>query len=142
MPLAILERLKVFLWKLCEPLFPTVRDTWVFLGFITHNERQPFPYGWLKADIGERGLRRALTAAGFTNDYIGWIDPDEVLNMRNVVDVIYQYHVRLFRDGEVRGHYEYTPESHPLKHLRDVGMAEGVDYLKPLLEPLLDQGHS
>lgn len=137
MPITILERIKTFLWTMLEPLFPTLRDMWVFFGFIKHNERQPFTYGRLKQGQNERSLRQALMAAGFSNDYLGWIDPDEVLNMRKVVHTMFQYHVRLFKDGEVRGHYEYTPESQPFKHLYDVGMKDGSSYLKPLLSPLV-----
>ncbi len=139
MPIALLERIKTFLWKLFEPLFPTIRDTLVFLGFIKHNERQPYPYGWLKDGASERSLRALLAKAGFSSDYLGWIDPGEVLNMRRIVNTIYQYHVRLFQDGEVRAHYEYTTESHPFKHLHDVGLEDGASYLEPLLAPVLSQ---
>lgn len=138
MPIKLLERVKAFLWKLFEPLFPTVRDTWVFLGFIKHDERQNFPLGWLRGGASVRDLRQQLTKAGFSHDYLGWVDPDEVLNMRQAVDTIYQYHVRLYKDGEVRGHYELTPESHPFKHLHEKGMVDGASYLEPLLGPLLD----
>jgi hypothetical protein len=38
-----------------------------------------------------------------------------------LVDFKHQYHLRVFKDGEVRGHYEYTPECHPIWHLQKVG---------------------
>ena len=133
----LLERFKKFYWKLFEPFFPTVRDAWVAMGLISHDIRQPYLYGRLKSGCTTQGLRQRLTATGFANDYIAWIDPDEVLNMRQVVDVIYQYHVRLFIDGEVRAHREFTAESHPFKHLYDVGLSDGADYLKPLLAELV-----
>jgi|SRR3989338_669208 len=133
----LLERFKKFYWKLFEPFFPTVRDAWVAMGLISHDIRQPYLYGQLKPGLTHLNLRRHLTAAGFKNDYVAWVDPDEVLNMRQVVDVIYQYHVRLFIDGEVRAHREFTAESHPFKHLYDVGLSDGADYLKPLLAELV-----
>lgn len=31
---------------------------------------------------------------------------------------------RVFADGEVRGHYEYTPECAPLSHMKKIGMED------------------
>ncbi|MFZ5391242.1 MAG: hypothetical protein ACOZAJ_03145 [Patescibacteria group bacterium] len=134
----MLEKIKRLAWKLFEPVFPSVRDLWVHLGFIKHNSRQPYLIGQLKSGLTEKDLRQKLTAAGFSNDYLAWIDPDEILNMRKVVNIIYQYHIRLFLDGEIRGHYEYTAESHPFKHLYDKDMSDGRDYLYPLIQDLLE----
>lgn len=55
--------------------------------------------------------------------------------MRKLAGVEYQYHVRLFKDSEVRGHYEFAAETNPIKHLREIGMVTGEDYLTPLLTP-------
>ncbi len=134
----MLEKIKQLAWKIFEPIFPSVRDLWVHLDFIKHNSRQPYLIGRLKSNLNEKDLRQKLATAGFTNDYLAWIDPDEILNMRKIVNTIYQYHVRLFWDGEIRGHYEYTAESHPFKHLYDKGMTDGRDYLGPLLQDLLE----
>lgn len=133
----MLEKIKQLTWKLFEPIFPSVRDFWVFLGFIKHSTRQPHLLGKLKPGLTKKSLRTKLNLAGFSDDYLAWIDPDEILNMRKIVKTIYQYHVRLFLDGEIRGHYEYTAESHPFKHLYDKGMTDGRDYLLPLLQDLL-----
>jgi len=138
MPRAFALRLKHWFWKLFGPFFPSFRDLWLWLGFIKHNERQPYLFGRLKSGLGGHEVRQLLAAAGFSNDYIAWIDPDEVVNMRKVVNVEYQYHVRLFNDGEIKGHHEFAAEAHPFKHLYDVGMESGEDYLKPLLAPLLE----
>jgi len=155
----MLERTKKFLWHLIEPLFPTVRDIWVFFGFMEHKERQNFLIGYLKKNVTERDFKKYLINHNFTNDYLGWIDPDEILNMRLVVHKpiyhhdavnqndkqnshfkvgIYQYHLRLFTDLEVRGHFEFTTESHPFMHLFERGMVPGLEYFKPLLESMLD----
>jgi len=131
------EASKKFFWKLIEPIFPTIRDIWVGLGFMEHNIRQPYLLGRLKNGLNELDFRQLLKTAGFDNDYIGWIDPDEVVNMRKIVDTIYQYHVRLFSDGAIHGHHEYTPESHPFRHLFDIGMSEAKSFLTPLLEEIM-----
>jgi len=135
--LLMLEKIKRLGWKILEPIFPTVRDLWVWFGFIKHNQRQPYLLGKLKQSASLADLKKLLNQNGFNDDYLAWIDPDEILNMRKITDTIYQYHVRLFSDGEVRGHYEYTVESHPFKHLYDRGMTDGRAYLAPLLQPLL-----
>lgn len=129
----MLYKLKKIFWKLFEPIFPTVRDTWVFLGFMKHDERQRYLLGYLKTGLSRSDLRAILIKAGFEDDYLGWVDPSEILNMRKIINFVYQYHVRLFPDGEIRGHYEFSTESHPFKHLYEVGMTDGFDYLKPLL---------
>lgn len=129
---------KIF-WRAFEPFFPTVRDAWVAMGLISHEIRQPYLYGKLKADYTTDDLRKKLEINGFKNDYVAWVDPDEILNMHKIVDTIYQYHVRLFIDGEIRAHHEYTAESHPFKHLYDIGLTDGADYLKPLLVDLVDE---
>lgn len=137
MPVTFWERIKQFLWKLIDPIFPTVRDALVFLGVISHEQRQDYIYGNLKTGITLFDVHQYLEQQGFSNDYVSWIDPGETLNMRKLTDVVYQYHVRLFEDGEVRAHHEYTPESHPWKHLFERGMTPGETYLRTLLAPLL-----
>lgn len=137
MPITLWERLKQFLWHLIEPIFPTIRDACVLLGIVSHEQRQDFVYGFLKEGATLQLLRQHLLANGFSDDYVSWIDPGETLNMRKPHQLIWQYHVRLFEDNEVRAHLEYTPESHPWKHLFEKGMTPGQDYLKSLLAPLL-----
>jgi len=139
MLLKIVELAKKIFWKLFDPFFPTVRDAWVAMGLISHDIRQPYLYGKLKTDKTSQDLRKLLETSGFTNDYVAWVDPDEILNMSKLVDEIYQYHVRLFIDNKVRGHHEFTAEAHPFKHLYDVGLSDGSTYLKPLLTELVEE---
>jgi hypothetical protein len=51
----------------------------------------------------------------------------------------YCYHVRLFADGEIKGHYERTVESNPFAHFFEIGMQAKTEmfmnFLKPMLEP-------
>lgn len=133
------ETIKNIFWGALEPLFPTLRDIWIWCGFMTPPPRQNFHYGYVKKDIRISDVRELLNKNGFSHDYIAWVDPGEVLNMRKVVDIIFQYHVRLFNDGEVRAHHEYTGESHCFKHLFEKGMTKGEDYLYPLLKDVLDE---
>lgn len=133
------EKIKNIFWSAIEPLFPTMRDIWIWLGFMTPPPRQNFHYGYVKPEITISDVRNLLKKNGFDHDYIAWVDPGEVLNMRKVVNIIYQYHLRLFNDGEIRGHHEYTGESHCFKHLFEKGFTKGEDYIYPLIENILDK---
>lgn len=61
---------------------------------------------------------------GFENHYLCWVDPGQIASLRLIDprDVRYQYHLRLFKDREVRGHYEKTLRRHPWHHLLEIGM--------------------
>ena len=71
---------------------------------------------------------------GFEKIKIAWLDDGEILSMRKIEDKYYQHHVRLFDDGEIRGHFEMTPESHMIKHLFSIDMVPSI-----LLEKLVKE---
>lgn len=74
-----------------------------------------------------------LTEKGYEEAIIAWCDPGEVLSMRKIHNEIYQYHVRLFIDGEIRAHYEYSPESKPIEHIRETFFKPETEFFKNLL---------
>jgi hypothetical protein len=41
-----------------------------------------------------------------------------------VRDFRHQYHIRVFEDGEIRGHFEYTPECYPILHMKAVNQVD------------------
>lgn len=65
---------------------------------------------------GADEFRKRLLAAGFEDAILALRDPGEILNMRKVDNKIFQYHVRLFNDNEVRVHYEFSGEARPIRH--------------------------
>lgn len=66
------------------------------------------------------GLKRHLHKEwGFGNHFIAWSDDSQVLSWRKINDFNHQYHLRVFSDGEIRGHFEYTPEGHPIEHFEE-----------------------
>ncbi len=117
-------RVRVVFWKLISVLFPVVRDTLLFLGIIWHTPgRQRFALGFITPGKTPEELAAYLQAHGFDNHFIAWVDEGELYSVRKIAsDPRYQYHLRIFKDGEVRGHYEFTPEAHPIFHFteRDV----------------------
>jgi len=68
------------------------------------------------------------------NHFIAWKDTDEVVSLRRTVGFHYQYHVRIFKDGEVRCHYEFTPEYRPLQHLIQVGFEDRTPEFKNIVQ--------
>jgi hypothetical protein len=118
------DRLKYFSWKIITPCHNGVRDALLRLGIIHHEGRQDFLLGKLAEDRTLADFLRYIHAVGFGNHFIAWEDDGQVVSLRKLVNFEWQYHLRIFDDGEIRGHYEYTPESHPLWHLNHVGREE------------------
>lgn len=72
---------------------------------------------------------------------MAFVDPGEEFGMRKLcpVDYRYQYHVRVFKDGEVRGHYEKTPEDYPLDHLNEVDFQNRQDDFYAMFGELIER---
>lgn len=113
------ERFRQWIWKLVFPFFPYVRDGLLKLGIVRHGIRQFYHVGWLRPGRTPRELEEHLRRYGFDEDRIAWVDPGEIVDLRRRVNFEYQYHLRLFEDGELRGHYELTPEYKPIAHLNE-----------------------
>ena len=101
-------------WSLFYKVWPPCTRALEALGF--HNHRQRYLLGRIGTRYGREDLKCFLTEKGFEHAILAWQDPGEVLSMRRVKDRIFQYHIRLFIDGEIRAHYEYSPEAHTFKH--------------------------
>jgi hypothetical protein len=89
------------------------------------------------------GLKKHLHDEwGFGNHFIAWGDEGQVLSWRKIKDFNHQYHLRVFSDGEIRGHFEYTPEGHPIAHFdeRDESFHRG-EFLKFLGEYVTNKQH-
>jgi hypothetical protein len=115
-----INRLKTFFWFFEKPIHPYIRDLLLALHLIHHHGRQPFHIGWLAPTHTARDLREYLIQnKGFEDHFPCWIDDGETVDLRFRQNFDWQYHLRIFNDGEVRGHHEYTPESRPIAHLRD-----------------------
>jgi hypothetical protein len=68
---------------------------------------------------------------GFGNHFVAWEDSSQVLSWRKLTNFKEQYHIRLYSDGEIRGHFEYTPEAAPIRHFLERGeKAKTRDFLK------------
>ncbi|MBU6370833.1 hypothetical protein KGQ74_02020 [Patescibacteria group bacterium] len=113
-----------FFWRICTPIHPFLRDLLLRLRIIRHVGRQEYPLGRIDIDASLEPMIRDLVARGYGNHFVAWKDSDELVSLRCTPDFEHQYHIRIFADGEVRAHYEYTPECHPIRHMREVGIEE------------------
>lgn len=116
-PDSLLNRAKYYFWRYYTPYHPTVRDGAAALNLVRNRGRQPYLLGTVAPRLSIEEFASFLVENGYAHHTVAWKDDGEVISMRRVTDFEFQYHVRIFEDREVRGHYEYTPECYPLAHL-------------------------
>jgi hypothetical protein len=133
-PSSFPNRLKYGFWRVYTPLHPLVRDMTLALGIVSHSGRQNFLIGKIAPGQSPKSLIDFLVEQGYGNHFIAWKDDGELVNLRRVIDFTYQYHIRIFADGEVRGHYEYTPECYPILHFKAVNQKDCRDEFLVLLK--------
>ncbi len=120
-PDTLAHRIKYYFWYYYSPYHTTVRDSVIAWSLVKNRGRQPFVLGKIAPHFSLEQFVAYLVEKGFGYHRIAWEDDGEVVSLRRVQDFERQYHIRIFEDGEVRGHYEYTPECYPLLHLWDIG---------------------
>jgi len=122
-------------WSIVYATYPSLLREIERLGF--HSGRQPYVLGRLNPRYQAEDLRRHLAEQGFEPAILAWKDSGEVLSMRKVDKHIFQWHVRLFSDGEIRGHYEYSPEGGALGHIFETAFKPDEERLQAMLGELL-----
>lgn len=108
------QKLKQKFWRF---IYPTFKKLEHFALPFHEKRRQPYHIGWIHPKKSLPQLKRHLSSKwGFGNHFVAWEDTDQILSWRKLSSFEEQYHLRVFNDGEIRGHYEYTPESDPVGH--------------------------
>lgn len=125
-PENVLDRIKYWLWKIISPLHPYIRDMGIRIGIFRHSGRQPFLIGHLTTIEALPQMVQHAVQAGFGINRVAWKDSGELVSLRRTDGFVRQYHLRIFADGEVRGHYEFTPEAHPILHMLEIQMQARV----------------
>ena len=125
-----MEQIRSF-WNLAYRVWPPCIKLVEYLG--VHNFRQRYLLGHLNANYHKENFEKYLIDKGFERAVIAWNDPGQVLSLRKIDKEIYQYHIRLFIDGEIRAHYEYSPESHPYDHVMEVYFHPETEFFQKLL---------
>jgi hypothetical protein len=132
-PDTFFEKILYWIWKLYTPFHPYVRDFATAIRVVSHEGRQDFLIGKIDPTREVRDLVAHLVDQGFANHFIAWKDTDELVSLRKPDGFRNQYHIRIFIDGEVRCHYEYTPEYRPIQHLIQTGFEERTEEFKAIL---------
>lgn len=133
-PTNLFDQLKYWFWRVYTPLHPYVRDISTYLGIVRHEGRQNFLLGTLNPARSVREFVSFLVTQGFGNHFIAWKDTDELISLRRTDGFKHQYHVRVFKDGEVRCHYEYAPEYRPIRHLFQFGFEDRTPEFKNIVK--------
>jgi hypothetical protein len=126
-PTRLRDRAKYVFWRTYTPFHPLLRGTARVLGvstesFVdTHEGRQNYLLGHIAPTLSLQEFVEHLIGQGFAKFHVAWKDSGETVSLRRVENFTHQYHIRIFADGEVRGHYEFTPECYPFSHLKAVG---------------------
>lgn len=121
------DRLKYLFWRMYSPAHPILRDAALALGLIRHVGRNDFLIGHVSPGQTTHEFISDCVKKGYKKHLIAWREEGELVSLRRVCGFQYQYHLRVFEDGEVRGHYEFTPECHPFLHLKGVGIEDRRD---------------
>lgn len=127
-----MSKIKKIAWVFILPLHDTLRDFLLYLNIIKYVGRQDYFIGWLHPDHNIEDFILHLKLQGFDDKHFAsWTDKGELIDLRLLESFDFQYHVRIFHDREIRGHYEITPESHPIQHLMD-------KYTEPRMEKFME----
>ncbi|MBT7367911.1 hypothetical protein HN814_06875, partial [Candidatus Woesearchaeota archaeon] len=102
-----------------------------------HKGRQPFLIGKIKTKKDLPKIKKLLIKNNFEHAILAWKDSGEILSMRKIDKKIYQYHIRIFKDLEVRAHYEFSSEGSPLGHVRESVFKPKSKFFKKLLKNYL-----
>ena len=144
MTMTFIDKIKQKIWRFIYKFFPAWQENLLRWGVIWHEKsRQRYHIGWLAPGRSLEELKKYLSEKyGFGNHFIAWIDDGQVLGWRKLPNFREQYHLRVFNDGEIRGHFEFTPEAHPIKHFKEIGEKEcRDDFLKFLGDFVIQEKH-
>lgn len=117
------DKMKQSFWRQLYKVFPKIQGALLKWGIIWHEKkRQEYHIGWVAPHVTLVALKQHLREKwAFGNHFVAWDDPDQVLSWRRLENFNEQYHLRVFSDGEIRGHFELTPEAHPIDHFEEKG---------------------
>lgn len=142
--MTFIDKIKQKIWRFIYGFFSPLQKALLRMGIIRHGEdRSKYHIGWLAPGKTLDDLKLHLHGQwGFGNHFVAWQDKGQVLGWRKLIDFRDQYHLRVFKDGEIRGHYEYTPEAYPFAHFLEKGEKNAKeDFLKFLGDFVVQERH-
>jgi hypothetical protein len=139
-PDSLFDRIKYIFWRFYTPFHPFVRDMSIKLHIVSlkykeeqFGARQDYLIGTIAETETIESVVHYLIEKGYGNHFVAWEDAGEVVSLRYSENFSTQYHIRIFEDGEVRGHFELTTEHSPFKHYYAVGMEDRREHFVMLL---------
>ncbi|MEK7507949.1 MAG: hypothetical protein AAB602_02605 [Patescibacteria group bacterium] len=111
-----------FIYKIYPPILRILEKAGV------HSGRQEFPLGFFNKKYNSEDFQSHLRRIGFETALLAWKDTDEVFGMRKLHNNKFQWHIRMFSNGEIRGHYEYAPEGNPIYHIFEKMLVSEKDF--------------
>src|SRR3989344_6189781 len=137
--MVLVNTIKKRFWDYLYPIFPYIRGGLLFLH---EKQRQPFFLGHLSTGKTLPELKSHLIRQGFGNHFVAWEDRGQILSCRKLISFSQQYHLRVFNDGEIRGHFELTPEAAPIRHFLEIGEKDSTpEFISFLGEFLTKERH-
>ena len=129
------QKIKKNIWKRLYFIFPWMQTHFLKWHLAWHEKgRQPYHIGWLAPGKTLQELEKHLHDEwGFGNHFVAWKDNGQVLSWRKLESFDDQYHIRVFKDGEIRGHHEYTPESRPFEHFGEINEQARIEEFRKFL---------
>ncbi len=132
-PDTLRNKLRKRLWRLYTPHHPKVRDALLAARILRHEGRQDFLIGIIAPHSNIEKVISHLVSRGYGNHFVAWEEDGQVASLRLPNGHTHQYHIRIFADGEIRAHYERTPEVFPFSHWKMIGLEEKREYFIDLL---------
>lgn len=129
------QTIKKDIWRHLYKIFPWMQEHLLKWHLMWHEKgRQPYHIGWLAPGKTLKELENHLhNEWGFGNHFVAWKDNGQVLSWRKLESFQKQYHIRIFSDGEIRGHYEDTPEDKPVAHFVEIEEESRIEDFKKFL---------
>ena len=124
------------IWPIAYCIWPPILRRLEKLGI--HKGRQNYHLGYIKKDCSIEDVKTFLKKQGFEPATLAWKDSDEVLSMRKPHNKQFQYHIRAYNDKEMRGHYEYSSEGNPFKHIFESHFTPEQEFFILLMKDFLN----
>lgn len=118
-------------WRFIYRTYPPLLRILERLRF--HHGRQPYLLGRLAVAHTPEELNDHLASQGFEPAVLAWKDGGEILSVRRIDGQRFQYHLRLFSDRALHGHYEYSSEGNPWGHITEKVFEPREAFFKELL---------
>ncbi|HUX35882.1 MAG TPA: hypothetical protein VMV71_02505 [Candidatus Paceibacterota bacterium] len=134
-PESSVKFLRVWFWQAYMPIHYLMRNSIAAFNVFELGKPKDF-LGNIAPHLSMRDFVEFLVKKGYKNHFVAWKYKGEVVSLRYVENFSRQYHIRVFENGSVCGHYEYTPESRPFTHMK------GFLYMKLGIKKMKNDNHS